>query len=434
MRHGSLFTGIGGFDLAFENAEIETAWQVDKDKNCKVVLKKHFPKTRRYEDVKNVGKNTLSAVDIITGGFPCQDVSVAGKRAGLAGKRSGLWFEFARIVDELKPEWVVIENVTGLLSSNEGRDMETIVRTLAGFGYGVCWRCFDSQYFGLAQRRKRVFIVGHLGDGRAAKVLFESEGCRWDPPTRREAGEGTPPPTQEGFGHSGGKTFKINPVANTLNTQTGSETSAMMQGVVGALQARDHKGVGNQYVNEGKVIAFGAQNASAQELSASEEQSPTLNATKVPAVCGALQSRDHKGIGTTIDDKIVVEEKRLYQWSSGGGDDLKDTAQTLRSQAEHNYQVLLDTVWQMHHADEVIRENEKPVAPTLQERMGTGGNNVTMVGARRLTPTECERLQGFPDGWTAMLTDSARYRALGNAVSVPVAEWIARRIVDAENE
>lgn len=405
FTHGSLFTGIGGFDLAFENAGAHSLWQVEIDKDCNRVLETHFPDVRRYNDVREVGKHNLESVSVISGGFPCQDVSIAGKGGGLDGERSGLWFEFARIIGECRPKWVVIENVPNLLRTNDGRDFGTIIHQLVGFGYRVGWRIFDSQYFGLAQRRKRVFIVGSLGSSACAKILFEQEGCRWDPPTRRKAGEEATADPPSGFGHSGGKTFKLNPVANTLNTQTGSETSAMMQGVVGALQARDFKGVGSQYVDEGKVIVTNGDE---------------------DGVVGAIQARDHKGIGSTIDGKI------LYQWQSGGGDDLKDTAQSLRANAEHSYQFLLEPVWQMHHADEVMREVKGEVSPTLQERMGTGGNNVTMVGARRLTPLECERLQGFPDGWTDILSDSARYRALGNAISVPVVEWIARRIMEVK--
>src|SRR3990167_5596480 len=121
MKFGSLFTGVGGFDLGFERAEMTCAWQAEKDKHCLQVLANHWPNIKRYEDVKDVGRNA-EPIDLLCGGFPCQDLSVAGKRAGLAGERSGLWFEFARIIGELRPRWVVIENVPGLLSSNSGRD------------------------------------------------------------------------------------------------------------------------------------------------------------------------------------------------------------------------------------------------------------------------------------------------------------------------
>src|SRR5690606_35986875 len=132
----------------------------------------------------------LEPVDLVCGGFPCQDLSVAGRRAGLAGARSGLWWEFHRILAGLRPRWVVIENVPGLLSSNGGRDMGTLLRSLGDLGYGWAYRELDAQWFGLAQRRKRVFIVGRLGDAAGpAQVLFEPESREWNPPPRREAGK-----------------------------------------------------------------------------------------------------------------------------------------------------------------------------------------------------------------------------------------------------
>lgn len=304
ITFGSLFSGIGGFDLGFERAGMVCAWQVEFDKNCQNILRKHWSETELFDDVRTAGKHNLEPVDVICGGFPCQDVSIAGKRAGLAGERSGLWSEFARIIDELEPKWVVIENVPGLLSSNRGRDFATVVRWLAERGYGVAWRILDSQYFGVAQRRRRVFIVASFGDGRTADVLFESEGMRWDFEESENGGAGTStahtistgddkadgrtclmPAENLAVGHSGGVTLKINNKVNALNGQSGSGTTAMFNGVI------------------------------------------------------------------------------------------------------------------------------------------------TPTGMRSLTPTECELLHGFPRGWTEGQTDSCRYMQTGNAVTVNVAEWIAKRII-----
>jgi len=187
LKIGSLFTGIGGFDLGFENAGFETLWQVEIDNNCLNLLGQKFPKVEKFKDIRIVKKRNLKPVDIITGGFPCQDLSVAGKRAGLAGKRSGLWFEFERVIDELKPGGFVIENVPGLLSSAGGRDLGTIIRDLVKRGYCVAWRVLNAQYFGVAQRRRRMFLVGYYGDGRAARILFESESCSWNTPASEKA-------------------------------------------------------------------------------------------------------------------------------------------------------------------------------------------------------------------------------------------------------
>lgn len=137
MRVGSLFSGIGGFDLGLERAGMTCSWQVEIDPFCQQVLAHHWPDTQRFEDVKEVGKHNLQPVELICGGFPCQDLSVAGNRAGLAGERSGLWFEFARIAGELRPNWIVVENVPGLFSSNKGQDFATVLKTIAELGYGV---------------------------------------------------------------------------------------------------------------------------------------------------------------------------------------------------------------------------------------------------------------------------------------------------------
>ena len=179
----SLFAGVGGFDLAMQRNGIKTVATVEIDKNARGILQRRFPEATHFEDVTKVTGNELRAAGfipkrgIITGGFPCQDLSVAGKRAGLAGERSGLYWEIIRLVDELSPAYLVLENVPGLLSSNGGRDMGTVVGALSIRGYGVSWRVLDAQYFGVAQRRRRVFIVGCLNDGkRSSEILALSEG------------------------------------------------------------------------------------------------------------------------------------------------------------------------------------------------------------------------------------------------------------------
>jgi len=179
----SLFAGIGGFDLAMNRAGIKTVATVEIDRSAQGVLKKQFPECTHFDDVRNVTPNELLATGfdprngIITGGFPCQDLSIAGRREGLVGSRSGLFWEIIRLVESLKPKFVVLENVPGLLSSNNGRDMATVIRSLVQCGYGVGYRVLDSQYFGVAQRRRRVFIVGCFGDNGTtpSKILAITE-------------------------------------------------------------------------------------------------------------------------------------------------------------------------------------------------------------------------------------------------------------------
>ena len=186
MKAVSLFAGVGGFDLALERAGVTVVASCEIDKHARGVLQQQFPNSTLINDVKDVTGDQLKQLGfdgsdgIIVGGFPCQDLSVAGKRAGLGGARSGLFWEICRILDETKAKWFVLENVPGLLSSQSGADMGAVLGALVERGYGVAYRILDAQHFGVPQRRRRVFIVGCLGDnGRApAEVLSLIEGMR----------------------------------------------------------------------------------------------------------------------------------------------------------------------------------------------------------------------------------------------------------------
>lgn len=183
MKVGSLFTGIGGFDLGFEQAGCQIAWQVEVDPYAQEVLKWRFRKSELHGDVRDVGQPNLSPVDILVGGSPCQNLSRAGDRTGLEGSESALFFEYVRLIRELRPRWFVFENVPGMLESNRGRDFAIALRLLEECGYGLAWRILNAQFFGVAQRRRRVFIVGHLGSVRAVKILFNGEGGAGDRPS-----------------------------------------------------------------------------------------------------------------------------------------------------------------------------------------------------------------------------------------------------------
>jgi DNA (cytosine-5)-methyltransferase 1 len=161
----SLFAGVGGFDLALERAGVKVVASVEWDKKAQEVLRRHFPSSTIFGDISGVtGEQLIQAGfnpkrGIITGGFPCQDLSVAGKRAGLQGSRSGLFWEIVRLLTETKAENFILENVPGLLSSNDGRDMATVITALDDIGFDVAWRVCDAQFYGVPQRRRRVFIV-----------------------------------------------------------------------------------------------------------------------------------------------------------------------------------------------------------------------------------------------------------------------------------
>lgn len=186
MKFVSLFAGVGGFDLGFERAGMTCVGQVEIDKKCMEVLRAHWPDVPKHDNVVTAkewadGIGLTGTVDLVCGGFPCQDVSVAGKRAGLAGERTGLFWDALSFATHVQAKWVVLENVPGLLSSNEGRDFGVVITAMADAGYRhVEWRVLDSQFFGVPQRRRRVFIVASVAAPSGRAVFVESEGLRRD--------------------------------------------------------------------------------------------------------------------------------------------------------------------------------------------------------------------------------------------------------------
>jgi len=221
----SLFAGVGGFDLAMQRQGVKVVASVEIDKNCNQVLAQHFPDATQFTDVTTVtGKDLINAgftpsTGIITGGFPCQDLSVAGKRAGLAGERSGLFWEIARLVEETQTEYFIIENVPGLLSSNNGADFGVVIGTMADLGYSLGWRVLDAQHFGVPQRRRRVFVVGRrTPDSSVAEILFKSEGLRRDLTQSKQERQDPTRETPSSFGQTG--FAKYTPGVTTLTATT----------------------------------------------------------------------------------------------------------------------------------------------------------------------------------------------------------------------
>lgn len=267
----SLFAGVGGFEIAMKNHNVKVVASVEIDKNCQNILARHFPESKIFDDVTKVkGSDLLDAgfdpsSGIITGGFPCQDLSVAGKRAGLAGERSGLFWEIARLVEETQTEYFVLENVPGLLSSNKGHDFGVVIGTMADLGYSVAWRVLDAQYFGVPQRRRRVFIVGRRTGNQSdpAKVLFERDSVRRNSsqsqPARQDSTASTSGSTRSAMLGSGKDIANCIPAelyhhGTVVNQDANNGHVVIETPVVGTLQARDYKGVGNQYVMENKLV------------------------------------------------------------------------------------------------------------------------------------------------------------------------------------
>ena len=324
MRFVSLFAGVGGFDLGLERSGHTCVGQVEIDKHARAALERHWPNVPKHDDVTTAIDwadeiGLTGTVDLVAGGFPCQDLSVAGRRAGLDGKRSSLFFDALAFATHVKAKTILLENVPGLLSSNQGRDFGAVLSALADAGYSnIEWRVLNSQFFGVPQRRRRVFIVASTGREPFRTVLSERKGSTRDSPSGNQQ-------EQE--------------IARDF------ERSTMVYGQSG----------------------YGDYDLGVKTLNASMHKRP--------------------------EDSIVVFSPRY---------------------------------------DEAARIHDSEIAPTVATYYGTGGSNMPFVAkakrVRRLTPTECERLQGFPDGWTEGAAETHRYKQMGNAVTVNVIEWIGSRL------
>lgn len=381
MKFGSLFSGCGTFDLGFERAGFECLWQCEIDKTCRSVLGRHWPNVYQYKDVKDIDRGA-ARVDVLCGGFPCQDLSVAGKRAGLAGQRSGLFFEFVRIAAALRPSWILIENVPGLLSSNDGRDMGTVLGQVAQLGYRFCYGVLDAQYFGVPQRRERVFVVGHLGNRSGGEVLLEPESLPGDPPPRREAGTG----------------------------------------VAACFTAGDHPGShnGQDDNKDGRLIVAACLNSGGNNGGFRTEPGEHL-------VYHALTSKKSIGRLDLSGETFVTHTLR------GEGFDASEDG-TGRGTPS------VSIAYRTSGNCGVMEQGDKTAALNCATDPNQQIVLTTQYRVRRLTPLECERLQGLPDDWTRYghddkeICDSRRYHMIGNAGAVPVLKWIARRIAAGGSE
>jgi DNA (cytosine-5)-methyltransferase 1 len=382
---GSLFSGIEGFGLGFERTgKFKIQWQVEQDAFCNRVLGDHWPAVPRHADVCKVGRKNLAKVDCITAGVPCQDVSIAGRRAGLAGKRTGLFYEFARILRELRPTWFVFENVPGLFSSDRGRDFGKILRVLmVECGYGVSWRVLDSRYFGVAQRRRRVFVVGYLGKPCPPKILFEREGGAWHPASR-------------------GETWAN--LANSLTEGSGR--------------------VGSAGCDDGANLACLTASAGHHGHSSDRGDGHSI-------VASCIQSRIGKGGFTDpVNDNIIAAPLT-------SGSHPESNAPGRRHEDDFNLCVIQDCRGRRENRQNGIGISEGGPCYSLTkvDRHAVGFNVSAPPNADGVRD-----FAGLPPGMddpesNALLPrgeDSPRYRALGNAVTQTVAYWIAKRIVAFE--
>lgn len=437
MTAGSCFAGAGGFDMGFHAAGLDILWQIEIDKTCRSVLARHHPDCKRFADIRDCGqgrKHRLKKVDVVMGGFPCQDVSLAGKREGFGGQRSSLFHELVRIAAELRPRFLVWENVPGLLSSwrptdpppsavegrewevEEDSDFETVLRELGRIGYFGTWRLLDAVHAGVPQSRPRLFGVfapGLAGAKRACQILAFPESLRWHPAPGGEAqadiagclGGGTPgrgwsddldragafiPTVASGLtGHDGGP----NEQDSGLLVAFIPEKAYCLQAEAGRNQSGNR--IGNAHNTT--LIAFGGNDTRGERDTAATltgKAGTRMDFATETFVVGCLSANGKAAGSATQQD--AENGLLVYQCHGnnvgpmgvlrGGSDDVQSGVPFVFDSKQSG-------------------EGSSEMAPTLRA-MGHDGSHANgggqlavssaATGVRRLTPVEQERLMGWP--------------------------------------
>lgn len=360
MNFGSVCSGIEAASVAWHPLGWRAAFLSEIEPFPCAVLAHHYPDTPNLGDMTRFMEWPDASIDVLVGGTPCQSFSVAGLRKGLDDPRGNLMLTYGSIAQRYRPEWLVWENVPGVLSSNGGRDFGAFLGMLEELGYGFAYRVLDAQFCGVPQRRRRVFVVGCLGGWqRAAAVLFERASLRGDSPPSREAGQGA---------------------AGTLAASAG--------------------GSDENDAADGRLIAWPAAVACTLNAAFGSKQGLEDQHALGGGNCSSLP-RVSLCLNAGAMGRLDAESETLIPTFGGGF----DVAHSLRGEG--------------------FDASEE----------GTGWD----IAVRRLTPTECERLQGFPDGYTDIrlrnkpTPDGPRYKALGNSMAVPCMRWIGERIAAVDH-
>ena len=406
MKYLSVCSGIEAATVAWHDMGWNPIGFSEIEKFPSEVLKHHYPLVPNFGDMTKFKEWKINEpIGLLVGGTPCQSFSVAGLRKGLEDPRGNLALTYCGILDHFRPKWCVWENVPGVLSSNKGRDFGAFLGALVELGYGFAYRVLDAQYFGVAQRRRRVFVVGHFGDWKpAAEVLFESESLSRNIKTSKKTREET---------------------ANCLTTR-----------------------IRNDYETESFVYENHGTDSRLKEVSIS----PTItarwgtggnNVPLVQPISFDLAQITSKQNGTQVEPNLFVSTlakgSQMYcAYSLQGAGSTSQNANGDGFKEEQSYTLNRTDVHGVAHAFKVqggcegggkgyLGQDEQAFTiSTVQDQQIKQG-----MAVRRLTPIECERLQGFPDNYTNIkenCPDSPRYKALGNSMAVPVMKWIGKKI------
>jgi len=452
MRYLSVCSGIEAATVAWHPLGWKAAAYSEIEKFPSEVLAHHYPNTPNVGDMTKFKEwKNVSDVDVLVGGTPCQSFSVAGLRKGLDDPRGNLMLTYLAIAAKYRPKWLVWENVPGVLSSNGGLDFASLLRGMGELGYGFAYRVLDAQYFGVAQRRRRVFVIGYLGNWRpAAAVLFERQSLCGYPAPSRKAREDVAP-TLAGCANGGGANGPGRDVDSveslqvthshwdgnyphpTLNRGSGgvgfsNQEIFSQRGAYLAPHATTHR-----------MVAFGEY--SDDETASTTKARGYKDATDLVAVSfkenmstpswgidqsQTLQAMNFEAVAQPVTYDFFNITAPVNRQSRAPGDPCHTLA---RSNAEHAVLV----------APSLTASNDPSRSPQSSEvTQQVAACYAAAMQVRRLTPRECERLQGFPDDYTDIkpkgkpTPDGPRYKALGNSMAVPVMAWIGKRIQEVE--
>ena len=407
MIFGTVCSGIGAPESAWKPLGWRCAFMSEIEPFPRAALAHHYPDVPLHGDFTTIQAADYEPIELLCGGTPCQSFSVAGLRGGMADERGNLALEFLRLADRLRPRWVVWENVPGVRSSGGGRDFGAFLGGLGELGYGWAYRSLDAQYAGLAQRRERVFVVGYLGDWRpAAAVLFEPASMRGDPAPRRETGERVAPTVARGSPN--GRTYGLD--ADTADSL-----------IARCLTSHPSR-------SDGESETFIAHTLRGEGFDASEDGT----GRGVPLVCGTLTSNGDAHSGFKDEHGPVA-----FGWQNSASQGDSTSVLTFPTLDKSKTPAIAFDLAQITSA--ANRTRAELGLPASAMAKGSQMHMSLMAAVRRLTPRECERLQGFPDDFTlvpyrrGMAADGPRYRALGNSMAVPVLRWIGRRISDVDS-
>jgi DNA (cytosine-5)-methyltransferase 1 len=404
MNYLSVCSGIEAATVAWHHMGWKPVGFSEIEKFPSQVLAHHYPQVTNFGDMTKYKEWKLDdSIGLLVGGTPCQSFSVAGLRKGLDDPRGNLALTYVGILDKFRPKWCIWENVPGVLSSSGGRDFGAFLGALGELGYGWAYRVLDAQNFGVAQRRRRVFVVGCLGDWEsAAKILFESESLSGNIKKSRKQAQNAAAYVADSVGTLLARDSK------GLSSDDLNAGKAIVEVIPINSQATQHKGGGANRNNDGKGNGLG--------IGKPGDPMNTLTTSNVHAVAYENHPSDSR-----VQPMGNVCQTVTSSWNTGGGN-IPFVQKTYALQGAGSTS---------QNANGSGFKDEQSFTLNVTDVHGVASN----MAVRRLTEIECERLQGFPDNYTNIKENcpsGARYKALGNSMAVPVMRWIGERINNYE--